>query len=314
MSDRKNSTLSARIKEEAISLGFDLCGIASVRKLSEYGNVLQRWYDQGMHDNMNYLGRDIGKRSDPGLLFQGARSLIVTGLNYFTGSLQQEKDVPVVSRYALGRDYHDLITEKLNELLSFIKTLDPGTEGKAFVDSAPLMEKPWAVMAGLGWQGRHSIVINEDIGSFFFIGILVLTVELDYDNPYSGEKCGACRACIDNCPTGAINEDRTIDARRCIANLTIENRGPIPAEIIPLIDRRVYGCDKCQEVCPWNKHARPHSNPDLTISDTLASMTREEWLSLTNEQFVRIFKGTPVERVKFDRFRNNITICCSLSE
>lgn len=308
MSVGKNNTLSAKIKEQALCVGFDLCGIAPVRTLTGNEAVLRHWYEKGMHDNMNYLGRDIEKRSNPGILFPGAKSLVVTGLNYFTDRLQEHGDIPVVSRYAFGSDYHDLITEMLNGLFSFITTLAPGTEGKAFVDSAPLMEKPWAVQAGLGWQGKHSIVINDNIGSFFFIGILILTIDLDYDSPYDGEKCGDCRACIDSCPTGAVNEDRTIDARRCIANLTIENRGPIPSEMIPLMDRRVYGCDKCQEVCPWNAHARPHNHPELDISDDLAGMTRDEWISLTNEQFDKIFKGTPVERVKFERFKSNIAL------
>ena len=306
MSDRENNTLTSLIKEQAFSLGFDLCGIASVRTLTEYESVLRSWCEIGMNDNMNYLNRDIEKRANPGLLFPGAKSLIVTGLNYFTDRLQEHKDVPVVSRYAIGRDYHDLITERLEYLFSYIKTLTPEAEGKAYVDSAPLLEKPWAVQAGLGWQGKHSVVINDKIGSFFFIGILVLSADLDHDTPYNEEKCGTCRICIDSCPTGAINDDRTIDARRCIANLTIENRGPIPTEMIPLMDRRVYGCDKCQEVCPWNKHARPHNNPNLTISDELASMTREGWLSMTNDQFSRIFRGTPVERVKYNRFKENI--------
>lgn len=306
MSDRKNSTLSAAIKEQALSLGFDLCGISSVKTLTVNEAALRRWCETGMNDNMNYLSRGIETRANPGLLFPGAKSLIVTGLNYFTDRLQEPDGVPIVSRYAFGTDYHDLITEKLNNLLAYIKTVAPGAEGKAFIDSAPLLEKPWAVQAGLGWQGKHSIVINDNIGSFFFIGVLVLTVELDYDAPYGEDKCGPCRVCIDNCPTGAINNDRTIDARKCIANLTIENRGPIPDDMVPLLGGRIYGCDKCQEVCPWNKHARPHNHPELDISDDLAGMTYAEWLALTEEQFCKIFKGTPVERVKFTRFRDNI--------
>jgi len=306
MGENKNSTLSLTIKEKALSLGFDLCGIAPVKRLTENEAVLLNWCESGMHDKMNYLSRGTETRANPALLFPGAKSLIVTGLNYFTGKLQKHDDVPVVSRYAFGKDYHDLITEKLDDLLSYIKTLSPGTDGKAFVDSAPLLEKPWAVQAGLGWQGKHSIVINDDIGSFFFIGVLVLTIELDYDAPCSEDKCGPCRVCIENCPTGAINNDRTIDARKCIANLTIENRGPVPEEMIPLIGGRIYGCDRCQEVCPWNRHARPHNHPELIISDDLADMTREDWRSMTNEQFIELFRGTPVARVRFDRFKNNI--------
>jgi epoxyqueuosine reductase len=298
--------LSELIKDKANELGFDLCGIARARRLSEYEQVLSRWCSEGMNDKMGYLSRDPEKRVNPDLLFPGAKSIIVTGLNYFTDKRQQDSDVPLVSIYALGEDYHDIIVEKLQQLLIYIKSVNSVVEGKAFCDDAPVLEKPWAVEAGLGWRGKHSVVINEKIGSFFFIGVLILDIELEYDKPFEGEKCGNCSACIDHCPTGAINNDRTIDARRCIANLTIGNRGPVPDEIIPLMGRKVYSCDICQEVCPWNKNAKPHRIPELTISDELAQMKKEEWLSLDNDKFETLFKGTPVARVKFDRFKRNI--------
>lgn len=298
--------LSELIRDKAMELGFDLCGIARARRLSGCEESLAKWCAEGMHDKMNYLTRDPEKRADPQILFPGARSIVVTGLNYYTEKRQKHQDVPLVSIYALGKDYHDLITEKLEKLLSFVKSVVPETEGRAFCDDAPVLEKPWAVEAGLGWRGKHSIVINETIGSFFFIGVLVLNIELEYDKQTEGDKCGNCRVCIDSCPTGAINSERTIDARRCIANLTIGNRGPLPEEIIPLIGRKVYSCDICQDVCPWNKNAKPHNVPELMISDELAGMTREEWLSLDKKKFDSLFTGTPVERVKFERFKRNI--------
>jgi len=298
--------LSDRIKAKASELGFDLCGIARVRHMDEAANVLERWCASGMHDKMNYLTRDPQKRTNPEVLFPGAKSMIVTGLNYFTDKRQKHPDVPLVSIYALGKDYHNLITGRMEQLLDYIKVLVPGTEGKAFCDDAPVLEKTWAVEAGLGWRGKHSVIINDNIGSFFFIGELIVNIELDYDKPVEEDKCGKCRACIEHCPTRAINNDRTIDARRCIANLTIGNRGPVPEEIIPLMGRKVYSCDICQEVCPWNKNAKPHNVPEFMISEELANMSREEWLSLGKDKFDSLFKGTPVERVKFERFKRNI--------
>ena len=298
--------LSALIRDKATELGFDLCGIARVRKLSECKEVLTKWCAEGLNDKMTYLIRDPDKRADPGILFPGAKSMIVTGLNYYTDKRQKHLCVPLISIYALGKDYHDLITARLEKLLTYVKSFVPDAEGRAFCDDAPVLEKPWAVEAGLGWRGKHSIVINDTIGSFFFIGVLILNIELDYDKHVEGDKCGNCRACIDSCPTGAINIDRTIDARRCIANLTIGNRGPVPEEIIPYMGRMVYSCDICQDVCPWNKNAKPHNVAEFMIVDELADMTKEEWLSLDNAKFDTLFKGTPVEQVKFDRFKRNI--------
>ena len=298
--------LSEQIRDKTTELGFDLCGITRVRKLSECREVLTKWCAEGLNDKMTYLTRDPEKRADPAILFPGAKSMIVTGLNYYTDKRQKYPDVPLVSVYALGKDYHDLIVERLETLLSYIKSIVPEAEGMALCDDAPVLEKPWAVEAGLGWRGKHSIVINDTIGSYFFIGVLILNLELEYDRPIISDKCGNCRVCIDSCPTGAINNDRTIDARRCIANLTIGNRGPVPEEILPLMGKKVYSCDICQDVCPWNKHARPHKVPEFMISDELANMTREDWLSLDKEKFDLLFTGTAVERVKFDSFKRNI--------
>jgi epoxyqueuosine reductase len=308
MKNSAENDLSASIKKKAQELGFDLCGIAQAQNLEKNGEILRKWCEAGMNDKINYLSRDIEKRANPVILFPGAKSLVVTGLSYFSDIKQTKTGVPVLSRYTYGKDYHDVISMKLNELLAFIKDRKQETEGRSYVDSGYILEKAWAKEAGLGWQGKHSIVINGKTGSFFFIGILILNITLKYDKPYLEDHCGLCRICIDECPTGAINNDRTIDARKCIANLTIEGRGPVPEYILPMIGKRVYGCDKCQEVCPWNKHAKQNGTPEFTISDELAGMTLEEWQSLTRERFERLFKNSAMGRVKYEKLKENIRL------
>lgn len=295
------------IKEKALELGFDFCGIAMSRSLKERESALNNWCSEGMNAGMSYLSKDIEKRINPEYLVPGAKSLVVTGLSYYTEKKQREPGVPIISRYAFGESYHSVINRKLEKLLSFIKTVNPETQGRAFVDSAPLLEKAWAVEAGLGWQGRHSVVINRVIGSFFFIGTLILNIELDYDKPVTEDYCGNCRSCIDLCPTGAINENHTIDARKCIANLTIENRGPVPEEIIPKTGGRVYGCDRCQEVCPWNKDAKPHRTQEFVLPEEIEMMTKEDWINLSRDNFKRLFRGSAIERRKYDPFMRNVT-------
>jgi epoxyqueuosine reductase len=308
MTNFSDRTLSVLIKEKARDLGFDLCGIAPSRSLEEHRKVLETWCSSGMNGGMSYLAKNINKRINPESLVPGAKSLIVTGLSYYTEKKQTEPDVPVISRYAYGASYQDVIKRKLKKLLAFIKNIKTETEGQPFSDSAPLLEKAWANEAGLGWQGKHSIVINKEIGSFFFIGALIINIELDYDMPLRSEFCGNCRLCIDLCPTRAINENRTIDARKCIANLTIENRGPIPDEIIPKLGRRVYGCDKCQEVCPWNKNARQNNNPEFELSEEIERMNKNDWINLSPDQFERLFKRSPIARRKYEPFMKNVTI------
>jgi epoxyqueuosine reductase len=300
------ATLPEQIRQQAIALGFDVCGIAKPRHLPEQELHFRKWLENGMNGRMSYLERDPAGRFNPELAFPGVKSLIVTGINYYSEQGQVESNVPVLSRYAWGKDYHDVIIPKLRKLLSFIKEKVPEAEGKAFSDTGFLHEKSWIREAGLGWQGKHSIMISPQIGSFFFIGILMVNIELDYDEPFSRDCCGSCSLCIKACPTAAINEDRTIDARKCISNLTIENRGPIPEEIVPKLGGRVYGCDRCQEVCPWNKDIKPHNHPEFRMSGAVASMTRKDWESLTEERFKSLFGKSAVVRVKFPDFRRNI--------
>jgi len=307
-----NDNISFLIKEKAYSLDFHLCGIARARKLSERRPVFEAWLQAGMNDRMDYLGRNLEKRLDPEMHLTGAKSVVVAGLSYYSDKKQKDPNAPVLSRYTYGRNYHDVIVQKLNMLLDYIREIHPGTEGKALCDSAPITEKGWAVEAGLGWQGRHSIVISKEIGSFFFTGLLILNIELEYDKPFTREYCGECMICVDSCPTRAINNNGTVDARKCIANITIENRGPIPDGLIPLLGRRVYGCDLCQEVCPWNKNAKPDMTPEFELNPEVAEMTLEEWLKLSRERYEKLFKNTAVERVGYEAFLRNIrdvTIC-----
>lgn len=308
MDSAEKIKLSDLIREKSKELNFDLCGIAKAGALEENGIILKKWCNDGMNDKMKYLERDVEKRINPELHLPGAKSIIITGLSYNSPFGQKDPEAPILSRYTYGNDYHDIIKEKLSLLLEFIKAKAPGCEGKVYVDSGTMFEKPWAVKAGLGWQGKHSIMINREIGSFFFIGELILNINLDYNHKIESDHCGSCRKCIDECPTGAINDNRTIDARKCIANLTIENRNPIPEEFIPKLGRRVYGCDRCQEVCPWNLDARPNNHPELKISDEVASMTRSEWLLLTPETFNRLFGKTAMSRVKYDQFIQNVQL------
>lgn len=303
--DRNPSVL---IKQKAFDLGFDLFGIAPSKILGEHKEKIEQWCSSGMNGEMNYLGQNIEKRINPGILLPGAKSIIVTGINYFTDKKQRSKDVPVISRYAYGSNYQDVIKARLNKLLDYIKIIWPDADGKSFVDSAPVIEKAWGIEAGLGWPGRHSILINKNIGSFFFIGIIVLSIDLDYNEPFNEDLCGTCRICIDSCPTGAINENRTIDARKCIAYLTIESKTPLPDDLAQKFEGRIFGCDKCQDVCPWNSKAKPHSNPEFELSSEIELMNSEEWHNLSKDEFYRLFKNSAVRRGKYERFKQNIEI------
>lgn len=299
--------LSIKVKEKARELGFDIVGFARPRVLAEGKSKYQNWCDAGMNDRMGYLCRDVDSRLDPEKILPGVKTIIATGMSYWSEPGQTDPEAPVLSRYVYGEDYHEVLGKRLNSLLDYIKTLDVDIQGRAVVDSAPTTDKRWAVEAGLGWQGKHSIVINKNIGSYFFIGLLFITLQLEYDAPYAEEGCGNCRLCIDACPTGAINNDRTIDARLCISNLTIENRGPVPEDMVPKLGSRIYGCDKCQEVCPWNKKTDLPIHEEFTISNKLAKMRLADWENLSEEEFRILFENSAVRRVKYEHFMKNVT-------
>jgi epoxyqueuosine reductase len=301
------SEISILIRDKARELGFSLVGITSPAILVENGKVLSEWCTAGMNADMAYLAMDIEKRINPSLLFEGARSLVITGLNYFTERTQGGDGIPVLSRYAYGKNYHEVIMGKLIELLSYIKDIYPDAWGKAFVDSSPLLEKAWAVKAGFGWQGKHSLVINKKIGSFFFIGVLITNLELENDQPFMADHCGSCTACIEACPVSAINNNRTIDARKCIAYNTIESKKPVDPEIMSKYKGRVFGCDICQEACPWNRKASAHNTPEFAIDPEIRNMSVDDWLNLEKADFKRLFRNSSLSRKKYEVFMQNVT-------
>ena len=308
MATTTNNSLSELVKERAYNLDFDLCGIAPSGNLKEHGSIIENWCSSGMNGDMTYLGQNIEKRISPAILVPGAKSVIVTGMNYYTDKRQLGEDIPIISRYAYGADYHDVIKGRLNKILDYIINLVPGTRGKCFVDSAPIIEKAWAREAGLGWTGRHSILINNKIGSFFFIGVIITNNEFKYDESFDEDYCGICRACVDACPSGAINENRTIDVRKCISYLTVESKTPIPEEMLNKMEGRVFGCDICQEVCPWNKIAKPHRIPEFNLSGEVEQMNVDDWQNLSREQFKGLFRKSSISRRTFQRFSTNISI------
>jgi epoxyqueuosine reductase len=301
-----NKSSSVLIKEFAAEVGFDLCGIARARSLDEHREVLAKWIHNGFNGDMTYLGQNFGKRTDPRILVPGAKSIIVTGLNYYSDKAQGGNEIPVISRYAYGTNYHDVIRKKLNRMLDFIKSIYPDTFGRTFVDSAPLLEKAWGKEAGLGWPGKHSILINKKIGSFFFLGIIVINTELEYDKPATEDHCGTCSLCIDSCPTGAINSDRTIDTRRCLAYQTLESKYPVPEDLVLKLEGRAFGCDKCQEVCPWNRNAQPHKTPEFELPAEVSGMKAEDWKNLSRKDFKRLFERSAIGRRTYCRFMDNI--------
>lgn len=308
MSLSGDKDLSRKIKDFALSIGFDLVGIAPSKKLSDHKEVIENWLSAGMNADMLFISRDIDKRTDPALLFDGAKTVVVAGINYYPADKQGGDGVPVISKYAYGKDYHNVLDEKLVKLLEFITFCEPAASGKVCVDSSQILEKAWAREAGLGWIGRNSILINKEIGSFVFLGEIVLNIELHYDIPFSDDFCGSCTLCMKACPTDAINENRTIDARKCISWLTVENKNAIPDGFKSRMEGRVFGCDICQDICPWNKNAKPHKNPEFVLSEELKQLTSEEWFDLTREKFNSLFKSSAIERRTYEQFMKNVTI------
>lgn len=290
------------IKETARSIGFDAVGITPVAPLPDEAEHLARWVRQGKHAGMAYMERNNHLREDVRLLLPGARSLIVTLTNYYN-PLPQPPGVPRIAMYARGRDYHTLLKERLHALLDAMRRLEPETQGRCFTDSAPLLEHAWATHAGLGWQGKNTLLIRKGLGSFTFIASILTTATFDrYDTPFTADHCGTCRRCIDACPTGALHP-HTLDARRCISYQTIENKGDCPPHLLPLIGDRLFGCDACQDACPWNAHLTPHRIPDLLPQGDNMQLSPAEWLTMTPEQFHQRFHDTPLERAGLARLQ-----------
>tara|TARA_B100000959_G_scaffold1823_1_gene2014 strand:- start:609 stop:1553 length:945 start_codon:yes stop_codon:yes gene_type:complete len=296
--------LSIFIKESANTLGFEKVGIASAVSLDTPAERLDEWLHQGRHATMAWMSTRSEERKNITKYFPEAKSVISVGMNYFHGIADGEMKI---SNYAWGDDYHDLLKERLYQLLKLVKERLPDVKGVVCVDTSPVMEKVWAQRAGLGWIGKHTNLISRDYGSWLFLGELILDCELDYDDPFEEDLCGSCTACLDACPTDAIVEDYLLDSRRCISYLTIEHRGDLPEEFDGQLEERIYGCDICQEVCPWNlKFSQKSREPLFAPRSEIVKRNSEKWSRLTEEEFHRIFRKSPVKRAKFAGLKRNI--------
>ncbi|MBS1782279.1 MAG: tRNA epoxyqueuosine(34) reductase QueG [Bacteroidetes bacterium] len=294
------------IKQEANRLGFDSCGIALAQKMDEDARKLEAWLNKGFQGNMQYMENHFDLRTDPTQLVPGAKSVITLLLNYFP-SEKQNLSAPHISRYAWGIDYHFVIREKLNELLDFIRVNIGAVDGRGFVDSAPVLERSWAVRSGLGWVGKNGNLLTKHAGSYFFIATLITDLSLEPDPPFSTDHCGTCTRCIDACPTDAIVAPALINGSKCISYLTIELKDAfIPTEQADKLDGWVFGCDICQEVCPWNRFAKPHHQSAFTPIPEILNLSTQEWTEMSEETFRKIFKSSPLKRTKFAGIQRNL--------
>lgn len=299
---KSNSTL---IKAEAKRLGFLSCGISKAAFLEEEAPRLEKWLQKNQHGEMKYMENYFDKRLDPRLLVDGAKSVISVLLNYYPEETQKDPSAPKISKYAYGTDYHFVIKDKLKQLLAYINEHIGEVHGRAFVDSAPVLDKAWAVKSGLGWMGKHTNVLTKQVGSFYFIAELIVDIELDYDAPIT-DHCGSCTACIDACPTQAIVEPYVVDGSKCISYFTIELKDEIPVSYKDKFDNWMFGCDVCQDVCPWNRFSKPHREPLFNPHPELLTMSKKDWQEITHEVFKELFKKSAVKRTKFEGLQRNI--------
>ncbi len=292
------------IKTEAGRLGFLSCGISKAEFLEEEAPRLESWLNKNMHGEMGYMENYFDKRLDPTLLVPGARSVVSLLLNYFPKE-NQTSDTYKISKYAYGTDYHFVIKDKLKQLLNFIGTEIGEVHGRAFVDSAPVLDKAWAARSGLGWMGKHTNLLTKQLGSFYFIAELIIDLELDYDHPVT-DHCGSCTACLDACPTQAIVEPYVVDGSKCISYFTIELKDQIPASMKGSFDDWMFGCDICQDVCPWNRFSKSHNEPLFDPNPEIMKMSRQDWEEITEEVFKELFKNSPLKRAGFDKLKDSI--------
>lgn len=299
----KQQKISHLIKEKAKELGFMSCGFSKVEFLEKEAVYLENWLKKDYHGKMDYMANHFDKRLNPALLVDGAKTVISVLLNYYPKEdLFKDKDLKL-SKYAYGMDYHFVIKDKLKDLLKFMVANLGDINARVFTDSAPIMDKAWAEKSGLGWQGKNGMLISKQKGSFFFVGEIILDVELEYDNP-TENHCGTCTKCIDACPTDAITDANVIDGSKCISYLTIELKDEIiPNEFKDKMEGWMYGCDICQDVCPWNRFSEPHSTPEFNPHPNLS---QTEWTELTEEVFREIFRKSAVKRTKFKGLTRNI--------
>lgn len=306
------------IKQTANQLGFDYCGIAKAEFLNEDAKRLEAWLQKGFNGSMQYMKNYFDLRINPQKLVPNAKSVITVLKNYYPEQTQNSKfkiqnnEFPKISKYAYGKDYHEVIKQQLNEFYSILKKQIGDFNGRGFVDSAPVLERAWAVKSGLGWVGKNGNLINKNSGSFFFIATLIIDVELDYDNPFVKDYCGTCTKCIDSCPTEAILPNKVVDGSKCISYFTIElKEALIPTEMQGRFDNWMFGCDVCQDVCPWNRFAKPHNELQFTPIPEILNFTTSQWEELTEEQFKIIFKNSPLKRTKFSGIKRNLKFISS---
>jgi len=294
------------IKNKANELGFDFCGISKAEFLEEEAPRLEAWLNKNYHGKMAYMANYFDKRLDPRQLVEGAKSVITLILNYYPEkTLPQESDDLKLSKYAYGKDYHFVMKDKLKDLMEMISEEIGEVNGRVFVDSAPVMDKAWAKKSGVGWVGKHTNLINREIGSFFFIGEIICDLELQPDGAIK-DYCGTCTRCIDACPTDAIVEPYVVDGSKCISYYTIELKEAIPDEVKGKFENWIFGCDICQDVCPWNSFARPHTTPEFNLNPQLAEFTKKDWEEITQELFQEIFRRSAVKRTKLEGLKRNI--------
>ncbi|MGZ8539693.1 MAG: tRNA epoxyqueuosine(34) reductase QueG [Chitinophagaceae bacterium] len=294
------------IKQTAAGLGFDYCGIAKAERLNADAERLEKWLRNDMHGSMQYMENHFELRVNPCNLVPGAKSVITLLKNYFP-SQEQEKDAAKISKYAYGKDYHELIRAKMKTFLQIIRDEIGEVNGRGFVDSAPVLERSWAQRSGIGWVGKNGNLITKESGSFFFIATLITDLELDHDDPFAKDYCGSCTRCIDACPTQAILPGRVVNGSKCISYFTIELKDMlIPDEMKGRFDNWVFGCDTCQDVCPWNRFSKPNNEPEFTPIPEVLNLTTKEWEAMTEETFKIIFKHSPISRTKWKGVQRNI--------
>ncbi len=295
-----------KIRNEAYRQGFMFCGVSEAEFLEEEAPKLEQWLKEGRHGKMEWMERNFDKRLDPRLLVDDAKSVVSLLLNYYPPEEQQDPEAPKISKYAYGKDYHFVIKDKLKSMMKFIQEDIGDVNGRVFVDSAPVMDKAWAKRSGLGWIGKNTTLINKQKGSYFFIAELILDLELIPDGPIR-DFCGNCTRCIDACPTGALDEPYQIDASKCISYLTIELKDNVlPPEMEGKMENWAFGCDICQDVCPWNKFAEPHNEPAFDPHPDLLGMSQRDWEEITEELYRELFKHSAVKRAKYSGLKRNL--------
>ncbi|MEH0158157.1 tRNA epoxyqueuosine(34) reductase QueG [Limibacter armeniacum] len=303
--DIQRQRYSQMIKQKAADMGFDYCGIAQAGFLEEEARGLEKWLSEGMHGEMGYMANHFDKRLDPTKLVPGAKSVVVLMYNYYPEKDVAKDDSYKIAKYAYGEDYHFVIKRKLKDLVKYIHEEIGEVEGRVFVDSAPVMERQWAQKAGVGWIGKNSLLLNKQMGSFFFLSELIIDLDLVPDGPVK-DYCGTCTRCIDACPTDAIVDAGVVDGSKCISYFTIELKDAIPKEVEGKFDNWIFGCDICQDVCPWNRFSKSHQELDFAPSPKLDEMSRADWEEITEEVFKELFRKSAVKRTKLAGLKRNI--------